>query len=314
MNEQGIVVKAIAGFYYVYVAGSGIYECRGRGILREKQVKPMVGDRVRIAATGGTGSGNMPEGALEEVLPRKNQLVRPPVSNVDQALIVFAMADPKPTWLLLDTYLAALEREGIPSVICFNKCDLVGVKADKEAGESSPKAAEALHYAQVYRSCGYPVFFTNARSGEGVDALEAALRGKTSVCVGTSGVGKSSLANRMQSSVRMETGEVSRKLLRGKNTTRHCELMVLDGGGFLVDAPGFSSFELPEMPPEELAACFPEFREHDGRCYFRSCVHDAEPDCAVKEAVEAGTVDRGRYENYRILLLRLKEAEKQKYR
>ncbi len=296
MINQGTIIKALAGFYYVHIEGAGVYACRGRGLFRKEQIHPLVGDRVGIEITH---EGDK-EGNVTEILPRRNALIRPSAANVDQALVISSMADPKPSFLLLDAYLANMEALQIPSVVCFNKTDLV-------TEEESRKAAE------IYENAGYPVFRICARSREGVDALKICLSGKTSVVVGPSGAGKSTLANALQSAVVMETGEISKKLARGKNTTRHCELIPLDGSGYLVDAPGFSAYELYGIESRDLKDCFQEFTSFAENCYYRSCMHDAEPDCGVKEAVGQGKIGRSRYENYLNLLSQLKEKEKRKY-
>jgi len=293
---QGKIIRGIAGFYYVYEAESGVYECRARGIFRKEQKKPLVGDDVRFEILEGQDR----KGNVTEILPRRNELIRPSAANVDQALIIFALENPKVSYTLLDRFLICMEREEIPVLICFNKKDLGREKELKQLKETYGKA-------------GYPIFLTSAAKEEGIAELKKHLIGKTTVAAGPSGVGKSSLTNLMQDSIHMETGEISRKLARGKNTTRRCELIPLDDRSFLMDTPGFSAFDLSEMEKEELKDCFPEFREYEGRCRFQGCAHMQEPGCAVKEAVSEGRLSSVRYEDYAEIYRELAEKEKRRY-
>jgi ribosome biogenesis GTPase len=293
---RGKIIKGIAGFYYVYVAGSGVYECRARGIFRREQVKPLVGDDAGIDIL----DEKEHLGNVSEIFPRRNQLIRPPAANVDQALIIFAPEHPRVSFALLDRFLICMEREGIPSLICFNKKDL---------GEEK----ELCLLKETYEKAGYPIFLTSAARKEGIGELKEQLIGKTTVAAGPSGVGKSSLTNLMQDSIHMETGEISRKLARGRNTTRHCELIPIDGSSFLMDTPGFSAFDLAGMEKEELKGCFPEFRPYEGKCRFQGCAHVNEPDCAVKAAVAEGILSSVRYEDYTEIYKNLMEMEKRRY-
>ncbi len=286
---QGKILKGISGFYYVHVAGSGIYECRAKGVFRRQNIKPLTGDLAEIAVL----DEEEKTGNVERILPRKNKLFRPAVANIDMALVIFAAASPQPNLNLLDRFLIFMRMQQIPVTICFNKMELV-----------SQKERERL--AAVYESCGYPVLFTSAERNEGIDALRLALHGKTAAASGPSGVGKSSLINLLQPEAFMETGEISRKIARGKQTTRHTQLIHVEGATYLMDTPGFSSLFLPEMEKEELAQYYPEFAAFEPDCRFQGCSHISEPDCGVKQALANGGVHPVRYDNYKQLYGELK--------
>ena len=292
----GKIVKGIAGFYYVDVVGSGIYECKAKGIFRKEGVKPLVGDLAEIEVLD-------PEkrtGNLVDLLPRKNELIRPAVANVDQALIVFALKDPEPNHLLLDRFLVMLEQKGIPAVICFNKKDL----ADE---------ADLAAWQEIYRNTGYRLLFLSAREEKDLQKVRTLLKDKVSVVAGPSGVGKSTLINQLQENVRMETGEISRKLQRGKHTTRHAQLITIAENTYIFDTPGFTSLYTDGMEKEDLKQYFPEFETVTEPCRFLGCVHRNEPDCAVKTAVKEGRISRERYRNYKYLFDELNEKEKRRY-
>lgn len=281
---QGRIVKGIAGFYYVFVPGTGIYECKARGNFRNQGRKPLVGDKVEIAILDEKkGLGN-----LTEILPRHSELIRPAVANADQALVVFAAAEPAPNLNLLDRFLLSMDRQGLETIICFNKSDLV-TEEDLE------------RLCQIYLSCGYQVRTLCAKKGEGVEELIAMLNGKTTVLAGPSGVGKSSLTNWLVPDAGMETGTVSEKIKRGKHTTRHSELFCLNSDSFLIDTPGFSSFYVEGLEKEELKEWFREFAEYEPECRFQGCVHIGEKVCGVKEAVDRGEIADSRYRNYKLL-------------
>lgn len=329
--RQGTIIKGISGFYYVAVedADSGdrqedlpanlvprkgmrIYQCRARGIFRKEKKKPLVGDQVLLTVL----SEEEQEANLVEILPRKNALIRPAAANVDQALVFFALQEPEPDASLLDRFLILMQRQGVPVILCLNKKDL----ADPETAE---------RWRQVYQACGYQVLVISAsfwvrqkqagQSGYQQDedpdlrTLRNLLRGKTTVIAGPSGVGKSTLTNVLQDTVTMETGGISRKLHKGKNTTRHAELVPLGQHTFFCDTPGFASLDLPEMEKEELWKCFPEFAPYEKFCRFQGCSHVTEPDCGIREAVSAGKIPEERYENYCRFYRELQEREKQKY-
>lgn len=290
---QGKIMKGIAGFYYVHVAGSGVYECKAKGIFRKDGLKPLVGDNVEMEITHEKDM----EGNIMRILPRKNELVRPAVANIDQALVVFAVTKPKPHFNLLDRFLVMMEMKQIPAVLCFNKADIA----------ENPDIAGLK---EVYEKCGCTILFTSAKKEENIDRLKAVLRGKTTAVAGPSGVGKSSLINLLQSGVKMETGSISRKIERGKHTTRHSELIMLGEDSYIMDTPGFSSLYVNNMEKEDLKYCFPEFAPYEGQCRFSGCGHIHEPGCAVKQAVEEGKIHKIRYEDYVMLYRELQERKR----
>ena len=278
---RGKIVKGISGFYYVYVAGTGIYECKAKGIFRKQKVKPLVGDDVEIAVV----DKEQRIGNVEKLLPRKKELVRPAVANIDMALVIFAAAKPDPNFNLLDRFLCMMEYQSVPVTICFNKCDLIT--------EEKRKVLRA-----IYEPAGYKLLFTSAKAGENIDLLKELLRGKMTAVAGPSGVGKSSLINTLQDSVHMETGVISDKIERGKHTTRHSQIIPVAEDTFIMDTPGFSSMDLPGFEKEDLRTCYPEFREYEPNCRFIGCSHIGEPDCGVKDAIAEGKISRVRYDNY----------------
>ncbi len=278
---QGKILKGISGFYYVHVVESGIYECRAKGLFRRQKIKPLTGDLVEIAVI----SEAEKTGNVEKILPRKNELFRPAVANIDMALVIFAAASPQPNLNLLDRFLILMQMQQVPVTVCFNKMELI-----------TPKEREALAY--IYEGCGYPVLFTSAKQKEGIKTLQKVLQGKTVAASGPSGVGKSSLINLLQPQAFMETGEISRKIERGRHTTRHSELFPIDRDSYIMDTPGFSSLYVNDFEKEDLKHYFPEFMEYGGTCRFHGCDHIHEPGCAVKAAVDAGKIHPVRYRNY----------------
>lgn len=296
MYMQGKILKAISGFYYVHVVESGIYECKAKGIFRRLGIKPLVGDVVEIDVIDEAKK----EGNLTRVLPRKSVLVRPAVANVDMALIVFAVTDPDPHFNLLDRFLVLMARQDVPVCICFNKADL------DDTGRRE-------RYARDYAACGAPVEFISVKNDEGIDRVMAHLRGKTTTIAGPSGAGKSSFINRLQADVCMETGALSKKIKRGKQTTRHTQLIHIEGSSYIMDTPGFSSLYLPPMDKDKLRGCYREFAQYEPQCRFIGCSHISEPDCAVKQALAEGRIPKLRYENYVQLYEELKEQEKNRY-
>ena len=293
----GRIIKGIAGFYYVEV-GIDIYECKAKGIFRKDGQKPLVGDLCEFTVL----DEETKKGHVEKLLDRKNSLIRPAVANVDQALVVFAATDPVPDRNLLDRFLIMMEYQDIPSVIVFNKVDLA------ELTEENTEFLRDLR--ETYESAGYRVLIISAREDRGVDLVREALRGKVTTVAGPSGVGKSSLINKLQSDIEMETGEISRKIARGKNTTRHAQLIRIEEDTFICDTPGFSSMLLPEMEKESLDDCFPEFLPYIADCKFAECAHINEPSCAVKAALEEGKIAKSRYNNYVILYDELKNRKR----
>lgn len=280
MIMLGRIIKGIAGFYYVYCDDTFTYECKAKGIFRKDRVKPMVGDIVDIEIL----SPDERLGNITDLHDRKSELVRPAVSNVDQALIVFALTHPEPNYLLLDKLLLQFLIRDLTTIICFNKEDLV-------------REEETARVRDIYKDSGSQVFFTCATSHQGTDELKACLKGKLSCVAGPSGVGKSSLINCLQGESVMATGDISRKLSRGKHTTRHSEIIPIDNDTFIIDTPGFSSFDVMGIDCGEVTEYYNEFRSYD-ECRFKPCSHVHEPGCAVKEAVEKGFINEERYRNY----------------
>ena len=278
---KGKIVKGIAGFYYVDVVGSGVYECKAKGVFRKEKRKPLVGDNVEIEVLDEKDR----EGNITEILPRKNELVRPSAANVDQALVVFAVAKPDPHFHLLDRFLVMMEKAEIPVVLCFNK---------EELGTEE----QIQNLQEIYRDCGCRLVFSSAREEKNIAGIRKLLEGKTTVIAGPSGVGKSSLINRLTPEANMETGAISKKIERGRHTTRHAELFSLGDHSYIMDTPGFSSLYVTDIEKEELKYYFPEFAPYEGRCRFQGCDHIHEPDCAVKQAAEEGKIHPSRYQNY----------------
>ena len=292
---QGKIIKGIAGFYYVQTK-NGIYECKAKGSFRNKKLKPYVGDNVEITILNEeTKKGNM-----EEILERKNFLIRPAVANVDQTLVIFAAAKPDPNLNLLDRFLIMMEQKDVPVILVFNKKDV----AEQE------KLAVLV---KTYEDCGYQVLKVSALQEDGINEIKEILKGKTSTVAGPSGVGKSSIINLLQSEVYMETGNISEKIERGKHTTRHSELITIAEDTYIFDTPGFSSLNVTDMEKEDLKIYFPEFEQYEDECKFLGCVHINEPVCGVKEALKAGKISAGRYENYKLIYEELKQNEKRKY-
>ncbi len=227
-------------------------------------------------------------GNVEKIFPRKTELIRPAVANIDMALLIFAAAKPEPNFNLLDRFLCMMEYQNVPVMICFNKCDLVTEEKRRQL-------------ADIYEPAGYELCFTSVESGENTEILKKRLRGKTTAVAGPSGVGKSSLVNCMQSLVHMQTGEISEKISRGRHTTRHTQLIPLGEQTYIMDTPGFSSMDLPGFTKDVLGTCYPEFVRYEPTCRFSGCSHIEEPDCGVKKALEEGNISPVRYENYKIL-------------
>ena len=290
---QGKIIKGIAGFYYVHVVESGVYECKAKGVFRKEKIKPLVGDNVEIEVLDESEK----TGNITEVLPRKNELIRPAVANIDQALVVFAVTEPEPHFNLLDRFLVMMECKEIPVVLCFNKKDIA----------TKPELASLQ---EIYRACGYQVVFTSALNQENIEEVGKLLSGKTTVIAGPSGVGKSSLINLLQSGVQMETGSISRKIARGKHTTRHSELITIDENSYIMDTPGFSSLYVNDFDKSELKYYFREFAPYEGKCRFSGCDHVHEPGCAVKEALDEEKIHPVRYEDYLEMYRELQEKKR----
>lgn len=280
--SEGTIMKALSGFYYVRTE-NGLLQCRARGKFRKDGLSPQVGDRVALE---GTGEGS---GYVLDILPRKNRFVRPAVANVDALALLAANVNPVTDPFLVDRVAVIAESVGCGVIICINKCDL--------------DRGDALFDA-FSTGTGYPVLRTSAVTGEGIPELTALIRGKTVAFTGNSGVGKSSLLNRIAPEFQVPVGEVSGRLGRGRHTTRHIELFDVGDGTLIADTPGFSSFDLTQMEPipkEKLQSLFPEFRPYLGACRFDDCAHLREPGCAVLEALQAGKISPSRHESYRKL-------------
>lgn len=275
---EGRVIRALAGFYTVQCR-EGPVECRARGLLRREKLSPCVGDMARVEPDG-AGAGT-----LVEVLPRKNQLFRPPLANLDQLVLVASVVEPAPSLLVLDKMITIAEYKGIEPVVVFTKADL------------APTAA----LEEIYQKAGLAVCAVSSRTGQGTDALRALLDGKLSAFTGNSGVGKSSLLNCLDPRLGLATAGISDKLGRGRHTTRHVELYQLPSGGWVADTPGFSEVELLRFATiykDQLQHCFREFAPYRGRCRYADCAHLQEPGCAVRAAVAAGEIAPSRHESY----------------
>lgn len=288
---EGKIVKALSGFYYV-LHNETIIQCRGRGVFRKNKITPLVGDEVIFQAE------NAQEGYILEVKERRNELVRPPIANVDQAILVFSAVEPDFSPLLLDRFLVLIEFNRIEPFICITKLDL----ATNELHQ------EIENYAKNYRAAGYQVVLTSSENEMGIEKLYPHLENKISVFAGQSGVGKSSLLNALKPELELKTNDISSHLGRGRHTTRHVELINI-GHGLVADTPGFSSLEFSNLEAEDLTLCFPELQKASENCKFRGCLHLKEPRCGVKAAVEAGEIPSYRYEHYIHFLEEIKDRK-----
>ena len=289
---QGKIIKGIAGFYYVY-AKEQVYECKAKGAFRNQKIKPLVGDNVEISII----DEEQKKGNIDKLLPRTSELIRPAVANVDQALVVFACALPEPNLNLLDRFLVMMERQQVPVIICFNKLDLVS----REGFEK---------YQEIYKQSGYQVISASTYEEHGMDSILKALDMKTTALAGPSGVGKSSIMNYLNPDANMDTGGISRKIERGKHTTRHSEIIPVGKDTYLVDTPGFSSIYFYDLEPDELKDYYKEFEQYEPYCKFAGCNHIGEPNCGIKMAVEEGNLPKSRYENYKLFYKELKDKKR----
>ena len=294
---QGKIIKGIAGFYYVHVEACGIYECKAKGIFRNKKIKPLVGDNVLIDVIDEDNK----KGNISDILERKNELIRPASANIDQAMVIFAVKSPEPNYNLLDRFIMMMDYQNVPTVVVFNKIDLAEDDTLEELSD-------------IYEKCGCKVIFISAYDNTGIDILIDTLKDKTTILAGPSGVGKSSLTNiilpdRKEEGEISKTGDVSR-IGRGRHTTRHSEIFNVTGSTYICDTPGFTSLNLPELEKEQVRFYFNEFDEYEGTCRFNGCVHINEPDCAVKMAVENGVISRRRYTSYVELYEEIKNQKK----
>lgn len=298
--NKGIILKGVGGFYEVWDADDPqlVYTCRVRGVHRKSGgTTPLPGDDVTFRVLDEAKK----LGHIEDILTRRNEFIRPPVANIEQVGIVVSIKSPEPDLGLVDKLLITCEIKAIQPFIIINKSDL--------DTDDAVKALEA-----VYAGAGYPVLVLSKMLDEGYEALHQKLSGRRTAFAGQSGVGKSTIVNRILDDWMMETGSVSERIQRGKHTTRHVQLFLLDQGGFLVDTPGFSSFAVTDMEHQLLADCYPEFRECSGECRFKGCSHVSEPDCHIRSLVSDGCVDKGRYERYTQIYKELKEAYDNRYR
>ena len=276
---EGLIIKGIGGFYYVKTE-EGLIEAKGRGIFKKDGTTLCVGDLVEVDII----SPEDKKGVINRIMPRKNCFIRPPIANIDVFAVVFAAKAPAPNFHVIDRFLVNAERHNVDPVICINKMDLV-----------SSKELEEL--MAVYDGA-YKVIQMSTKTGEGVEDLLTLIKDKKTALAGPSGVGKSSILNMLHPEANMETGDVSRKTMRGKHTTRHVEIFEIEQGGMIFDTPGFTSFEIGDMEPSELKHFYPEFERLDGRCRYDDCNHLKEPDCAVKAAVKSGKINHRRYQSY----------------
>ena len=290
---NGKIIKGIGGFYYVDTE-NGLYECRARGIFRKNKITPLVGDRVSISVVDEENK----KGVVEEIEKRDTELVRPPIANVDKALIVFAIKNPAPNLSLLDRFIVLAEKENLEIVIVFTKVDL---DADGELLEE---------LKSIYEVSGYKVIPVSNKLKLNIDKIKEELKENTVVFAGPSGVGKSSLLNEVDKNFELKTGEVSDKIKRGKHTTRHAELLKLECGGMVADTPGFSSLTLDDIDESELKEYFIEFDKYDDCRFGSRCIHENEPRCAVKEAAENGEISKKRYESYIQLLNEIRSGKR----
>ena len=284
--QTGRIVRSISGFYDVQTP-DGIVTCRGRGSLRKNAESPLTGDLVQITGENG-------KGMVEKILPRRNRFIRPAVANVDALVVFAANVNPITEPYLIDRVAAIAGDQEVQVIICINKCDL----------------DPAVDLERIYRNAGFPVICASAETGEGVEELRKMIAGKLTAFTGNTGVGKSSMLNRLCPALGLATGEVSEKLGRGRHTTRHVELFCIDENTYVADTPGFASFDTEQMDvilKDNLQYAFPDFKPHLGTCQFHDCSHRREPGCAVRLAVEEGSLERSRYESY----LRLYEKSSQ---
>ncbi|MCR4789308.1 MAG: ribosome small subunit-dependent GTPase A [Lachnospiraceae bacterium] len=288
----GKIIKGIAGFYYVYTP-LGLIECKAKGVFRKEGIKPLVGDNVEIEII----DEEQKTGNIINIIERKNSLIRPASANIDQAMIIFAVLKPAPNYNLLDRFLISMQQQDIPVIVCFNKLDIAG---DDDV--------ETLRNA--YEGCGCKVLFVSGIREKGLNDIKDVLKGRTTVMAGPSGVGKSTIVNALYPQAKMETGEISRKIERGKHTTRHAELFAISPDTYIMDTPGFTSLYLSGIEKEKLKYYYPEFEPYEGNCRFNGCMHLSEPDCAVKDAVDEGIINRIRYDNYCSLYRELKDSQK----
>jgi ribosome biogenesis GTPase len=306
---QGLIVKSISGYFYVLPIGiqydvEHLIQCRGKGLLRKNELVPLVGDQVIFEHSDHN------EGTVTQILPRTNELIRPPISNVDIAVLVFSVAEPALNLQLMDKNLIVLEKSNIPCVICLTKSDLLHVESKKDDKRMDNTNDEIAKNISLYQTLGYEVTMNSSKQDDNIDWLLTRLQNRKSVIFGQSGVGKSSLMNRMNRELNLETNAISQKLGRGKHTTRHVELYSLEFGGFIADTPGFSQLDLTDIELEQLEICFREFAQYRSDCKYRGCSHINEPNCQVKQAVQNQFIAQTRYDHYLMFYQEIKERKK----
>lgn len=295
---QGKIIKGIAGFYYVHVESRGIYECKAKGVFRNKKIKPLVGDNVLIDIIDEDNK----KGNISDILERKNELIRPASANIDQAMVIFAVKSPEPNYNLLDRFILMMDYQDVPTVVVFNKTDLVS-------------AGDIEELKKIYEKCGCKVIFISTYDNKGITEVMDTLKDKTTILAGPSGVGKSSLTNLILPDRQEIEGEISKtgdvsRIGRGRHTTRHSEIFNVAGSTYICDTPGFTSLNLPELEKEQVRFYFNEFEEYEGTCRFNGCVHINEPDCSVKDAVKDGIISQRRYTSYIEIYEEIKNQKK----
>lgn len=276
---KGKIIKGISGVYTVKAENNALFSCKAKGTFRKDGIKPVIGDNVSISIISNVEM----EGTITEIHKRNNLLIRPSVANIDMALIVAALKNPDPNLYMLDKLILHFKQQEIPILLCFNKEDLA--------------SQEIQSICEVYKSSLIDVIVTSAGKGQGIDELKSRLSGKTCCIAGPSGVGKSTIINSLQDNVFMETGDISKKLKRGKHTTRHSEIIPISDDTYIIDTPGFTSIDVFDIPAEELKEYYDEFKPYEN-CYFVPCSHIHEPKCGVREALSEGKISNVRYDNY----------------
>ena len=290
---QGKIIKGIAGFYYVHAEDDKVYECKAKGVFRNRKIKPLVGDDVELDII----DEDKLIGNINDILPRKNELIRPAVANIDQTLVVFASLSPEPNFNLLSRFLVMMDWNNVPAIVCFNKSDQVD-------------EIEIKRLTGIFENCGAKVIVTSVPKNEGIAELKELLLGKTTSFAGPSGVGKSSILNEIFPDANSQIGDISEKINRGKHTTRHSEIFNVAKDTYIMDTPGFTSLECADIEDTELHYYFNEFSEYEGKCRFNGCVHVNEPDCKVKDAVLEGKISKVRYDIYLEMYNELKAKRK----